>query len=1368
MGLPNEYHETITAGLRIVAERPNGDGTYSPVDNPRATSPGGTISALAKDSLGRAVVVTNLHVITALLHNNPRGGEKVYHHEADTIRRIGTVPAEDLDNPAWVERLITPQRNKLDACYAVLDDNDDFKFVLHGHAGPANLQGEYVHTERKIVSGTYDPVVGDTLLFLGRNSGEHEVTISSVDEPGAGEDPFNAAGFDYHQMILITSTVDLLGGDSGAGLFKEVRPDEYQLACIFFANFKDDQGAIDKRKGYACKASEVATALGITFGNRPPVAIAGYNQVVAAGSRVELTGASISDEDPEDRGRGTPLWSQKSGTGVTLEGTGLNGKYFTAPAAPADLIFELKATDPYGLMHTDEVRVRVSEYAVLPTRVMATAAARSVALSWRGPSIATGYKVEIGIPPSEGGLNHTFHDSIGTSITIGSLTPQTTYEYRVRMTNSDGVGPWTAWATVATLGETPPTPTPGQWSARYLNNRIQVKITELPATTPAIDQVKAKLGISPLGTGLGSDTITVTRDIGARLNRWVDVLTDADSEWQMGTWTAQIRFENTVGESAYSAGKTVVVTPPNNPPVANAGYNEVARANTRVTLSGAAGDPDASDQDDLSYRWSKRSGAFVQMDGTSTLAPTFTAPGFDTTLKFRLTVTDPHGAKDTDNVTVWVYDSLTSPWHDTGEEDGCGRSKRKRQTRLNLGVVKFRWRATPEPVVWTDWEDTGETRNEATGAWTDTGSRRENPVTLVTEKEQTRAITWEKEQERTNQCDQTGTQWVDASRTETQWVEGLLAPTNVTATPSTRSVELSWDAVSGATGYEVEIGIPGNAGGLGHTSETTTDTTITISNLIPEKTYEYRVRGTTTRVDGPWTDWATVVTEGEEPPQPTNDQWKIEYDSDNNEIQAKVVSLPTVIPAISEVRLHMGSGQPPNRTTITKAIGTDLDTWVTVLSSGDTGWATDVTWAAHIRFENSVGNSRYSLPGEVVTVPAPLPPLVENVTADPAFRSVELSWDAASGATGYEVEIGIPASAGGLGHTSHTTTGTSITVSSLNPAQTYEYRVRATNAAGDGPWTDWATVVTEGEEPPQPTSDQWNFRYSSNKLQAKVISLPTVTPAITEVELTMETGQPPNLNTVTKNIGTSLDTWVDVLTRGQTGWTTGTWIAQIRFRNSVDYGPYSDVKSDTVPTVPTTPDPDPCTWRSTTETRKGTPTTWTHVRYSGCGPDRRKLETRDQPWEKKEECVLNGVVQDTRWVYHTTETEYRWLDSPEPYRWRTVNDGSPTTTYTAWTNLGEPYPSGSSCKQVQIRQSTTVQRRKQVNHCNDGVEKPADPVKTTTYQRQVITVTETWGNWSYTGGTDYDDIEDIVYYEQERYSYPCNRRDTRWVTTRPS
>lgn len=191
-------------------------------------------------------------------------------------------------------------------------------------------------------------------------------------------------------------------------------------------------------------------------------------------------------------------------------------------------------------------------------------------------------------------------------------------------------------------------------------------------------------------------------------------------------------------------------------------------------------------------------------------------------------------------------------------------------------------------------------------------------------------------------------------------------------------------------------------------------------------------------------------------------------------------------------------------------------------------------------------------------------------------------------------------------------------------------------------------------------------------------------------------------------------------------------------------------------------------WTDTGETRNSGTGSWTDDgRTRGCGPNREKRQRRTISREKKQRSTNQCGGSKTKWVPTTSRTEYQWVSDSEPYVWRTVNDGSPTTTYTAWSNLGEPYLSGSSCKQVQIRQSTTVQRRKQVNHCNDGVERSADPVRTTRNYRQVITVTETWGNWSYTGATHYDDIEDVMYCEQERFSSPCNRRQTQWVTTRP-
>ena len=288
--------------------------------------------------------------------------------------------------------------------------------------------------------------------------------------------------------------------------------------------------------------------------NREPIALAGPDKLITVNNSVTLEG-SVSDWDPDDRDEVTPTWAQDdvNPADVTLvEVAGRPAHRTFTPEVAGVYTFTLTATDPYDLTDTDDVTVRVlpSSQNLLRTRVSATPSARSVDISWNGPSIATGYEVEIGIPPSAGGQNHTFHTSTVAPITIGSLIPQKTYEYRVRMTNSDGVGPWTAWTRMETLGETPPTPTSAQWDVQYLNNKIQVKVTELPEVIPTISEVWAKLGIGSLGTGLGSNQTTATKAIGTTLNQWLDVLTSTDAEWQVGTWTAQIRFENRIGNSA--------------------------------------------------------------------------------------------------------------------------------------------------------------------------------------------------------------------------------------------------------------------------------------------------------------------------------------------------------------------------------------------------------------------------------------------------------------------------------------------------------------------------------------------------------------------------------------------------------------------------------------------------------------------------------------------------------------------------------------------------------------------------------------------------------------------------------------------------
>ena len=228
----------------------------------------------------------------------------------------------------------------------------------------------------------------------------------------------------------------------------------------------------------------------------------------------------------------------------------------------------------------------------------------------------------------------------------------------------------------------------------------------------------------------------------------------------------------------------------------------------------------------------------------------------------------------------------------------------------------------------------------------------------------------------------------------------------------------------------------------------------------------------------------------------------------------------------------------------------------------------------------------------------------------------------------------------------------------------------------------------------------------------------------------MSTGQPPNQTTVTKAIGTTLNSWVDVLTSGDTGWATGvTWVASIRFENSVGNSAYSlPGKSVAVPTPPPPPPPPP----SVTHV-------WSFDRYTGCGPTRKKVE----------ECS-NGHSR------HTRQT-----NASEPIIWGDwENVGSPVITYGSWSNVGSPQLISGVCKQRKERGWTRSQRQESTNQCG-GTRFKSVTRKGTEFNYD--TVSETWGSWSDTGSTRENEFDYSIEKEQEKFSSPCNRRQTRWV-----
>ena len=370
--------------------------------------------------------------------------------------------------------------------------------------------------------------------------------------------------------------------------------------------------------------------------NQAPTADAGPDQSVDSQATATLDGSGSSDPNSGDTL--SYSWEQLSGTTVTLSDGSIAQPTFTAPYSPAVLSFRLTVTDSQGATDSDEVTITVETGPVVVNAGQDLTVQGGVNVSLFGTT---------NDPEEE--ITFLWTQVSGTNVTLSTTTSNAT-----RFTSPTTPGTLVFRLTVTAA------------SGRSASDDVTVTVrgpNRAPVADAGPDQTISLGTPSFYLDASGSsdpegDTMTyswtqisgTTVTIGGATHQKPVVLTPSTA----GT----LVFEVTVTDYPYGLSDTDTVTitvVDNQAPTADAGPDQDVVRGVTVALDGTgSSDPDSGDT--ISHSWSQTQGPTVTLSDDSIAQPTFTAPLTLTTLVFQLTVTDNHGATDTDNVTITTQD----------------------------------------------------------------------------------------------------------------------------------------------------------------------------------------------------------------------------------------------------------------------------------------------------------------------------------------------------------------------------------------------------------------------------------------------------------------------------------------------------------------------------------------------------------------------------------------------------------------------------------------------------------------------------------------------------------------------------------------